>query len=55
LFGQGEGRNPSSLFNEGDYLALNPDVARDVQLGNWRSGFQHYVSFGRAENRQIFV
>jgi len=54
-FGQNEKRSPSSLFDEGDYLSVNPDVGQAVSAGIFSSGFAHYILHGRAENRLIFA
>ena len=40
-----------SDFSEGDYLALNPDVARAVARGEFESGRQHFERYGKAEGR----
>jgi glucose/arabinose dehydrogenase len=50
-FGQTERRNPSSLFNENEYLSQYSDVAGAVNSGIFTSGFAHYILFGRAEGR----
>ncbi|MEM1308635.1 MAG: phosphodiesterase, partial [Cyanobacteria bacterium P01_H01_bin.153] len=50
-FGQGEGRDPSQLFDESAYLAANVDVAAAVEAAGLSSGFEHFVKFGRAEGR----
>ncbi|MCT7951245.1 hypothetical protein NG798_15705 [Ancylothrix sp. C2] len=49
--GQFEGRNPSADFDNSYYLSANPDVAAAVRGGIFKSGFEHYVNFGMAENR----
>lgn len=41
-------------FDESDYLAAYPDVARAVLNGEILSGRQHYLSFGRAEGRASY-
>lgn len=41
-------------FDEAGYLAANPDVAKAVKDGKFRSGKQHYIKFGKSEGR-IFV
>jgi GT2 family glycosyltransferase len=38
-------------FDEALYLRLNPDVAKAVAAGTFRSGAEHYQHFGRAEGR----
>ena len=40
-----------SDFCEAEYLALNPDVARAVAHGEFKSGRQHFEQFGKAEGR----
>lgn len=59
-FGQFEGRTgtpiviPQSvvhLFDETVYLARYPDVAHAVQLGQFASGYQHFLEFGVFEGR----
>lgn len=40
-----------SEFDEETYLARNPDVKQAVAAGEFRSGFEHFLTFGRAENR----
>jgi hypothetical protein len=53
------GVNPSSLgapgFSEAYYLLENPDVAAMVTAGQFATGLDHYLSFGRAEGRQAFA
>ena len=39
------------FFDEGDYLALNPDVREAVQRGDFESGLEHLIQFGQFENR----
>lgn len=39
------------LFDESYYLALNPTVAQEVNRGNFRSGFDHFLQFGQFEGR----
>src|SRR4051794_14662589 len=39
-------------FEEEWYLKNYPDVARAVTAGVFRSGLQHYLSFGKAEGRR---
>jgi hypothetical protein len=50
-FGQSEKRNPSSLFNENEYLTQYPDVTNAVENNLITSGFEHYVLYGRTEGR----
>lgn len=38
-------------FDEGAYLAANPDVAAAVGRGNPITGYQHFILHGRAEGR----
>lgn len=38
-------------FSEERYLKNNPDVARAVKNGDFKSGFHHYILFGRTEGR----
>src|ERR1035437_5953565 len=38
-------------FSEGDYLALNPDVARAVARGEFENGRQHFEQYGKGEGR----
>ncbi|MBK8689032.1 MAG: hypothetical protein IPN24_11515 [Betaproteobacteria bacterium] len=40
-------------FNEQDYLAANPDVASAVGKGQFRSGWEHFETFGRKEGRPL--
>jgi GT2 family glycosyltransferase len=40
------GHSPSSLFDEGFYLARNPDIAELVRAGNYHSGFDHFCQHG---------
>lgn len=39
-------------FDETQYLRLNPDVSKAVELGEFESGWQHYSMFGIDEDRQ---
>lgn len=41
----------NQLFNDNYYLALNPNVAEAVRNGSISSGFEHFIQFGRFENR----
>jgi ubiquinone/menaquinone biosynthesis C-methylase UbiE len=43
----------SESYNEAKYLELNPDVALAVKNGQFAIGWDHYVHYGRNENRQI--
>ena len=51
-----EGRKPlppvPPEYNEGEYLKLNPDVARAVRNGTFTSGIEHYLKYGFNENRK---
>lgn len=38
-------------FREVPYLAANPDVEERVRAGELRSGYDHWISIGRAEGR----
>ncbi len=38
-------------FDEDTYLASNPDVNRAVMQGQFRSGLDHFLTFGHSENR----
>lgn len=40
LFGQGEGRAPSGLFDEQVYLSTNADAASAISAGDFSSGFE---------------
>jgi SAM-dependent methyltransferase len=40
-----------STFDENTYLERNPDVKRAVGSGEFKSGFDHFMKFGRLENR----
>jgi SAM-dependent methyltransferase len=42
-----------SDFSEAEYLALNPDVARAVAHGQFKSGRHHFEQFGKAEGRAL--
>ncbi len=42
-----------SWFNEAAYLERFPDVAGVVRDGGLRSGWDHYLQFGRAEHRHL--
>lgn len=39
------------LFNEGAYLAENPDVAAAIAAGTFSSGFEHFTLLGKFEGR----
>jgi len=38
-------------WDDANYLSLNPDVGRAVRAGRIASGYDHYLRWGRAENR----
>jgi GT2 family glycosyltransferase/glycosyltransferase involved in cell wall biosynthesis len=50
--GFGFGELPSG-FSEREYLLANPDVARAVETGTFKSGAQHWLAVGRHENRGL--
>ena len=41
----------NSLFDEHYYLAMNPDVAVAVALGEFATGYDHYIKYGQFEGR----
>lgn len=43
---------PVSDFSEASYLGNNPDVAAAVASGKFRSGWDHFLLYGHAEDRQ---
>ena len=43
--------HPNMVFDENYYLSVNMDVADIVALGRLKSGFEHYVRWGREEGR----
>ncbi|MDE5096543.1 MAG: hypothetical protein O4804_20735 [Trichodesmium sp. St11_bin5] len=43
--------NYTREFDEQGYLRQNPDVAKLVSQGKYRSGYEHYVRSGQYENR----
>lgn len=43
---------PPSNFDDHAYLKNNPDVAAEVDAGNFETGFEHYALFGHLEDRQ---
>jgi MoaA/NifB/PqqE/SkfB family radical SAM enzyme len=43
-----------SNFEEDAYLSANPDVAHAVKNGLFRSGFDHFITFGKKEERKIY-
>ncbi|NEQ44254.1 MAG: hypothetical protein F6K00_12145 [Leptolyngbya sp. SIOISBB] len=48
------GINIESIFDEGYYLATNPDVAAAVRGGVLESGYVHFLVAGLAEGREPF-
>lgn len=42
-----------SFFSEKSYFTANPDVAPVVASGGLASGWEHYLLFGRKENRRV--
>jgi SAM-dependent methyltransferase len=40
-------------FDEEGYLAANPDVAADLELGRWPNALEHFKVFGHKENRSL--
>jgi len=42
-----------NYFNEDFYLNLYPGVARAVAIGQFKSGYDHYLRCGQYENRKI--
>ena len=43
---------PPDDFDEAEYLSANADVAEACRKGRLKSGYQHYIMYGRGENRQ---
>lgn len=43
--------SPNALYFEPAYLEHNPDVAGAVERGEYRSGFEHFLSVGLEEGR----
>lgn len=41
------------MFNEAEYLELNPDVAAAVKEGRFRNGREHYEKYGKSEGRTL--
>ncbi|MBI4128453.1 MAG: hypothetical protein HY460_00250 [Parcubacteria group bacterium] len=54
-YGITEGRSGSIHFNTGDYLALNPDVARVYGSNNYFGAIAHYVANGIGEGRSTLL
>ena len=46
-------RNRAYAFDEREYLRCNPDVRRAVRRGEFESGLQHCLRFGRREGRDL--
>lgn len=46
-----EAAPPPAEWDEAAYLAANPDVVTAVLRGIFRSGFEHFVRYGRQEGR----
>lgn len=44
---------PEDYTTETAYLAANPDILERVRSGELESGFEHWVSAGRAEGRRL--
>jgi GT2 family glycosyltransferase len=44
---------PAAVFDEAGYLRLNPDVRHAIELGQFESGYSHYVLYGHAEGRPL--
>jgi SAM-dependent methyltransferase len=42
----------SADFDEAYYLDVNPDIASAIAAGSFRSGWEHFIRFGRAEGRK---
>ena len=45
----------SCAFSEADYLSANPDVAELVISGNLSSGREHWIKYGKKENRKLSI
>jgi GT2 family glycosyltransferase len=43
---------PAAVFDEAGYLRLNPDIRHAIALGQFESGYSHYVLYGHAEGRR---
>lgn len=48
-----EAERTEDEFDEEDYLARHPDVAQAVRLGQFPSGHQHFLRYGRQEQREF--
>lgn len=40
-------------FDDVDYLKANPDVEAEVRLGHLESGYEHWIKYGKNENRAL--
>ena len=49
----GDAPNPPEGFVDLAYLEANPDVEDAVRQGAFVSGYEHWLGFGRAENRSL--
>lgn len=49
-----KGRIPP-VFNEEEYLKLNPDIRDSVNQGYFKSGLVHYVTLGQKEGRKAAI
>lgn len=47
--------SPSARFSEAGYRALNGDVTQAIRNGRFSSGFEHYLTIGSNENRQMIA
>lgn len=45
----------TDAWDEQAYVAANPDIAEAIARGQIKSGYQHYVTYGRKEGRPINV
>lgn len=45
----------SCAFSEADYLSANPDVAELVISGSLSSGREHWIKYGKKENRKLSI
>ncbi len=43
----------TGAWDEQAYLAANPDIAEAIATGRIKSGYQHYLTYGRKEGRPI--
>ena len=42
------GLSPNPLFDEPYYRSRYPDIAHDIRIGRWASGFDHFIHVGAA-------